>query len=80
MSAVLSAIAKAFGQLGDRAVVGVAVKSIAVTLAVFAVAGAGLYLALDRVLRSGWVAAVLPADYAAMAAVLVWLVVGLLAF
>jgi uncharacterized protein involved in cysteine biosynthesis len=80
MSNVPAAIAKAFGQLGDRAVVGVAVKSIAVTLAVFAVAGAGLYAALERVLASGWVAAVLPAEYAAMAAVVVWLVVGVLAF
>ena len=80
MSHVPAAIAKSFGQLGDRAVVRVAVKSIAVTLAVFAVAGAGLYVALDRLLRSGWVAAVLPAEYAAMAAVLAWLVVGFLAF
>lgn len=80
MSHVPAAIAKAFGQLGDRAVVRVAVKSIAVTLAVFAGAGAGLYVALDRLLRSGWVAGVLPGEYAAMAAVLVWLVVGLLAF
>lgn len=80
MSAVPAAIVKAFGQLGDRAVVGVAVKSIAVTLAVFAAAGAGLWFALDRVLASGWAATVLPAEYAAMAAVLVWLVVGVLAF
>jgi len=80
MSAVPAAIVKGFGQLGDRAVVGVAAKSIAVTLAVFAGAGAGLYVALDRVLRSGWVAAVLPADYAAMAAVLVWLAASVLAF
>lgn len=80
MSAVLSAIVKAFGQLGDRAVVGVAVKSIAVTLAVFAVAGAGLHVGLDRLLRSGWVASVLAEDYAAMAAVLLWLLAGFLAF
>lgn len=80
MSAVPAAIVKGFGQLGDRAVLGVAAKSIAVTLAVFAGAGAGLYVALDRVLRSGWVAAVLPADYAAMAAVLVWLAASVLAF
>jgi len=80
MSAVPAAIVKAFGQLGDRAVVGVAVKSIAVTLAVLAAAGAGLWFALDRVLASGWAATVLPTEYAAMAAVLVWLVAGVLAF
>jgi uncharacterized protein involved in cysteine biosynthesis len=80
MSAVLSAIVKAFGQLGDRAVVGVAVKSIAVTLAVFGAAGAGLYVGLDRLLRSEWVAAMLPASYAATATALLWLVVSILAF
>lgn len=46
MSAVPVAIMKAIGQLGDRAVVRVAAKSIAVTLAVFAAAGTGLYLGL----------------------------------
>lgn len=46
MSAVPAAIVKAIGQLGDRAVIKVAVKSIAVTLAVFAAAGTGLYLGL----------------------------------
>jgi uncharacterized protein involved in cysteine biosynthesis len=80
MSAVPAAIVKAFGQLGDRAVVGVAVKSIAVTLAVFAAAGAGLYVGLDRLLRSAWVASVLPADYAATATALLWLLVSVLAF
>jgi uncharacterized protein involved in cysteine biosynthesis len=80
MSAVLSAIVKVFGQLGDRAVVGVAVKSIAVTLAVFAGAGAGLYVGLDRLLRSEWVAAALPEGYAATATALLWLLVSILAF
>lgn len=46
MSAVPSAIAKAFGQLGDRAVVAVLVKSIALTLVLFAGLGVGLYFAL----------------------------------
>jgi CysZ protein len=46
MSAVPAALAKAFGQLTDRAVVAVAVKSIAVTLAVFGAFGMGLYFAL----------------------------------
>ena len=80
MSAVPAAILKAFGQLGDRAVVRVGVKSVAVTLAVFAAAGVGLYVGLDRLLRSDWVAAALPADYAATATVLLWLVASFLAF
>lgn len=46
MSAVPSAIAAAVGQLGDRAVVAVLAKSVAITLAVFAAAGVGLYFAL----------------------------------
>jgi uncharacterized protein involved in cysteine biosynthesis len=46
MSAVPAAIVKAFGQLGDRAVLAVLAKSIAVTLVLFAGLGAGLYVAL----------------------------------
>lgn len=46
MSAVPAAIIKAIGQLGDRAVVRVAAKSIAITLLIFTVLGVGLYLAL----------------------------------
>lgn len=46
MSAVLAAIIKAIGQLGDLAVVRVAAKSIAVTLLIFTILGVGLYLAL----------------------------------
>jgi uncharacterized protein involved in cysteine biosynthesis len=46
MSAVLAALAKAFGQLGDRAVVRVLIKSVGVTLVLFAGLGAGLYYAL----------------------------------
>lgn len=46
MSAVPAAIIKAFGQLTDRAVIKVAVKSVAVTLLVFAAAGTGLYFGL----------------------------------
>jgi CysZ protein len=46
MSAVPAAIMKAIAQLGDRAVVRVAVKSIAITLLIFAGLGFGLYLAL----------------------------------
>jgi uncharacterized protein involved in cysteine biosynthesis len=46
MSAVPAAIVKAFGQLGDRAVVAVLVKSVGITLAVFAMLGVGAYYAL----------------------------------
>ena len=46
MSAVLAALAKAFGQLADRAVVMVALKSIGITLVLFAGLGAGLYYGL----------------------------------
>jgi uncharacterized protein involved in cysteine biosynthesis len=80
MSAVPAAIVKAFGQLGDRAVIGVAGKSIAVTLAVFALAGAGLYAGLDRLLRSEWLAGLVPADLAGPLAVAAGLILGLAAF
>ena len=46
MSAVFKALAKAFGQLADGAVMRVLAKSVAVTLLVFAVLGVGLYFAL----------------------------------
>lgn len=46
MSAVPAAILKAFGQLGDRAVLAVAAKSITITLVLFAGLGVGLYFAL----------------------------------
>jgi uncharacterized protein involved in cysteine biosynthesis len=49
MSAVPAALVKALGQLGDRAVVAVAVKSLAITLVVFALAGAGLWFGLAEV-------------------------------
>jgi CysZ protein len=80
MSAVPAAIVKAFGQLGDRAVLGVAVKSIAVTLVLFAFAGVGLYLALAQLFASPWFAGVLPASISGPLVVLVSLVVGIAAF
>ena len=46
MSAVPAALAKALGQLGDRRILAVVVKSVALTLAVFVAAGTGLYFAL----------------------------------
>ena len=49
MSAVPAALVKALAQLGDRAVVAVAVKSLAITLVLFALAGAGLWYGLAEV-------------------------------
>ncbi len=46
MTAVFDALAKAFGQLADRAVLAVLVKSVLVTLLVFAGLGVGLFFAL----------------------------------
>lgn len=59
MSAVPAALAKACRQLGDRAVVAVAIKSLAITLAVFALAGIGLGYGLAQVgagygVDAGW--------------------------
>lgn len=46
MSSVPAALAKAFGQLVDRAVVAVLAKTVTLTLALFGAMGAGLYIAL----------------------------------
>ncbi len=59
MSAVPAALAKAFGQLADRAVLRVAAKSIAITVALFIGLGVGLYFALTEAtgqlgLSDGW--------------------------
>lgn len=80
MSAVPAALARAFGQLGDRAVIGVAVKSIAVTLALFGLAGAGLYAGLAQLSASPVLAAYLPASIAGPLLIAVSLAVSLLAF
>ena len=80
MSAVPAALLKALGQLGDRAVLAVLVKSVAVTLAVFALAGWGLYEGLAVVLREERVAALLPEGFAPAAQALAALVIGLAAF
>lgn len=76
MSAVPTALMKAVAQLGERAVVWVAVKSVAITLLIFAGLGAGLYVGVETALeRLGWApvqgAAVLVTVLAA--AVLGWL-------
>lgn len=59
MSAVPAALAKAFGQLADRAVLRVAAKSIAITVALFIGLGVGFYFALTEAtgqlgLSDGW--------------------------
>lgn len=83
MSAVLSALVQALGQLTDRAVLGVAGKSIAITLLLFALGGAGLWWGLDAALET-WLIGVLPDGYegpaAALLAVFVWLVAFWLLF
>ncbi|MFO6446543.1 EI24 domain-containing protein [Erythrobacter sp. NE805] len=56
MSAVLAALVMACRQLGDRAVLAVAAKSIAVTLLIFAGIGAGLYAALAEAAERAGVA------------------------
>lgn len=52
MASVPASLFRALGQLGDPAVLRVLVKSVAVTLLVFVVAGAAGWLALDRLLDS----------------------------
>ena len=80
MSAALPALMKAFGQLGDRAVVAVLVKSVAVTLVVFAGAGAALYAALPLVSDSAWFAALIPPGIGGPLLIVVWLLVVAVAF
>ena len=47
MGAVIASLAKAFGQLGDPAILRVAAKSIGITVLIFVLAGVGLYFGLD---------------------------------
>lgn len=55
MSAVPAALLKATAQLGDPAVVRVAVKSVAITLLIFALLGVGLYFGFGMALEAiGW--------------------------
>ena len=75
-----AAIVKAIGQLGDRAVVRVALKSIAITLLIFAGLGAGLYAGLVQLFRSEALAAVLPEGLVGPAMALVALFVGVVTF
>lgn len=80
MSAVPAALFKAIGQLADPAVVRVAVKSIAITLLIFAGLGVGLYFALAEAAQRAGVAQ----SWAGMLAVLLvpvalWLLFRLVA-
>lgn len=81
MSAVPAALVKAIGQLGDRAVAAVLVKSIAVTAALFAGLGVGLYVLLaaaaERLGQSGGWGAVFALLLVPVAAWLLFRVVAL---
>ena len=79
MKAVFDALAKAFGQLTDAAVLRVFAKSIALTLLIFVAFGALLWWALDAAVNT-WLVDHLPADYAATLAGFAALALGLLPF
>ena len=71
MGSVFAALAKAFGQLADPAILKVAIKSIALTVLIFVALGFGLYFALDWLLaRFDWQVDGLAAAAAAIMAVL----------
>jgi uncharacterized protein involved in cysteine biosynthesis len=73
---MMRAFLLSLGQLGDRAVLAVFVKSLAVTIAVFAVAGFALWYAVQALLAHwiGWGATGLATAFAAVATVLaLWL-------
>lgn len=77
MTSVPSAFARAFGQLGDRRIVGVLAKSVAVTLAIFAALGIALWRASAALIESyaaGW------GELAGLAALLLGIVGGWLLF
>ncbi|MXO51863.1 hypothetical protein GRI42_11180 [Erythrobacter gaetbuli] len=77
------ALALSLSQLSDPAIVKVLVKSVLVTLAIFAVLGIGLWAALDSAIET-WLATNMPEDYsdtlAAVAALTIGLVAGWLLF
>lgn len=76
MGAVIKSLSLAFGQLSDRAVVRLLVKTVAITLAIFVVAGGLLWWVLDTLIE-GWIIANLPDDYSNSVAALVAIVVAL---
>lgn len=76
MSRLPTALALAFAQLGDRAILKVLGKAALVTLAIFVIAGLALWWALDAVIEA-WIIANLPADYSNTVAGIVAASVGL---
>lgn len=74
MSAVFASLAKAFGQLGDGAILKVAAKSIAITSAIFVAVGIALYFGL------AWLFAWLDLRDGGLAAAAAAAVIGALAF
>ena len=72
------AFALSFSQLGDPAIVKVLVKSLLITLAIFAVIGGVLWAVLDSLIE-GWIVANLPDDYSNTLAALVAIVIALIA-
>lgn len=55
VTAVFSSLAKAFGQLGDPAILRIAAKSIGITVLVFVLGGVGLYFGLEQAFAyAGW--------------------------
>jgi uncharacterized protein involved in cysteine biosynthesis len=77
MTAIFPAFARALGQLGDRRVLAVMIKSMGVTLAIFAALAIGLWrgaaLAIERYAQ-GW------GELAGLAALLLALIAGWIAF
>ncbi|WP_390584737.1 EI24 domain-containing protein [Erythrobacter sp. MTPC3] len=55
VTAVFSSLAKAFGQLGDPAILRIAAQSIGITIMLFVLSGVGLYFALEYAFAyAGW--------------------------
>jgi len=78
MGAVITSLLKAMGQMGDPAILRVLAKSVLITLAIFLVAGAGLWWVLDA-FNEQWIIASLPDDYSNTVAGIFAVVFGLLA-
>jgi len=83
MNAVLASLGKAIGQLGDRAIWRVVVKSVSITIVAFIALGAGLWWGLDTALDATGVPFLSGAYRGAAAAVLavfVWIIAFWLLF
>ncbi|KWV91457.1 EI24 domain-containing protein [Erythrobacter sp. YT30] len=79
MQIVLQSLIKAFGQLGDPAVVRLLVKTLLVTLLIFAMLGVGLWWVIES-LAMPWLLTLLPEGYAEPATAILALLLGLLGF